>query len=131
MTARFMPHLAGAVYRETVTPARERARRAVSGRWCCGARAGTRPDAVATFPIAAPILAVGGDLKNAVTLVAGGQAYVSQHVGDLSHLDARRAFDETIADLLAMYAIDRRALTAVHDAHPEYASTLRALEVPA
>jgi hydrogenase maturation protein HypF len=84
---------------------------------------GLAPAAVATLAAAAPILAVGGDLKNAITLVAGGQAYVSQHVGDLSHAPSRRAFEETIADLLAMYAVAPEDLTVVCDRHPEYAST--------
>ena len=39
-----------------------------------------------------PILAVGADLKNTVTLVVEGQAFVSQHIGDLDHYEAFRAF---------------------------------------
>src|SRR5262249_1750835 len=88
---------------------------------------GLAPGAVATFPARAPILAVGGDLKNAITLVVDGQAYVSQHIGDLAHASARQAFDETIRDLLARYAVSLDELTIVHDRHPEYASTAHAL----
>src|SRR5581483_1912134 len=75
------------------------------------------------------VLAVCCDLKNAVTLAIEGQAYVSQHIGDLSHADSRRAFDETIDDLLAMYAIDSETLIVAHDRHPSYASTARALDM--
>jgi hydrogenase maturation protein HypF len=92
---------------------------------------GLAPGAVATLPAAGPLLAVGGDLKSAVTLVVEGRAYVSQHIGDLSHADSRQAFDETIRDLLAMYAIEPQDLTVVHDQHPEYASTAYALEMNA
>jgi hydrogenase maturation protein HypF len=92
---------------------------------------GLAPDVVATFPRGAPVLAVGGDLKNAVTLVVDGQACVSQHVGDLSHLDVRRAFEETVRDLLAMYALDIRTVTVAHDRHPQYASSVFATELHA
>ncbi len=92
---------------------------------------GYAPDAAALIPSARPVLAVGGDLKNAVTLVVDGQAFVSQHIGDLDQEACRRAFRETIDDLCAMYRVDRGALIVVHDAHPEYASTLAALELPA
>jgi len=92
---------------------------------------GLAPGAVATFPGTGPILAVGGDLKNAITLVVDGHAYGSQHIGDLSHLDSRRAFRETVQDLLAMYAITSTNLTVAHDRHPEYSSTIQALEIAA
>jgi len=87
---------------------------------------GLAPAAVAMLPASAPILAVGGDLKNAVTLVVDGQAYVSQHIGALSHVDSRSAFEEIVRDLLAMYAIAPDDLIVAHDLHPEYASTAHA-----
>jgi hydrogenase maturation protein HypF len=84
---------------------------------------GLAPQAVVSLPAARPMLAVGGDLKNAVALVVDGQAFVSQHVGDLDHLPARAAFEATVRDLCATYRVDPHALLVVHDAHPEYAST--------
>jgi hydrogenase maturation protein HypF len=92
---------------------------------------GLAPGAVARLPIAYPILAVGADLKNTVTLVVGGEAFVSQHIGDLRHYEALRAFRETIQDLLQMYAVDTDELVVAHDLHPQYASTAHALELPA
>ena len=44
---------------------------------------GYAPAAVTTIPIERPILALGADLKNSITLVVNGQAFVSQHIGDL------------------------------------------------
>src|SRR6202051_5200140 len=41
---------------------------------------GYAPGAVANFPTTRPLLAVGADLKNTVTLVVDGQAFVSQHM---------------------------------------------------
>jgi hydrogenase maturation protein HypF len=92
---------------------------------------GYTPGVVATLPIAGPVLAVGGDLKNTITLVVGGQAIISQHVGDLEHYDALRAFDETIRDLTSMYRVRPDDLLIAHDAHPEYLSTVRARDLPA
>jgi len=84
---------------------------------------GYAPGAVATLPVQRPILAVGADLKNTITLVVDGQAFVSQHIGDLEHYEAFEAFEETIADLLRMYDVRRDDLLIVRDAHPEYRST--------
>jgi len=92
---------------------------------------GLAPDAVAAFPTDRPILAVGGDLKNSITLVVDGQAYVSQHIGDLSDHGSFQAFKETIRDLVSMYGLSLDDLIVVHDTHPEYASTLHAASIPA
>ena len=69
---------------------------------------GYAPGAVGALPAGRPVLALGADLKNAVTLVVDGQAFVSQHIGDLEHYEPFRAFRETIRDLLAMYAVAGR-----------------------
>jgi hydrogenase maturation protein HypF len=89
------------------------------------------PGAVTTLPAGQPILALGADLKNAITLVVDGQAFVSQHIGDLNHYESLRAFKETIHDLLSMYEIDSNDLLVVHDAHPQYVSTAYAAELSA
>ena len=93
---------------------------------------GYAPGAVATLPTRRPILAVGADLKNSITLVVGGQAFVSQHIGDLGDYQSLRAFRETIQDLISMYEVNTQELLVVHDAHPQYASTAHALalEIP-
>jgi hydrogenase maturation protein HypF len=92
---------------------------------------GYAPGAIATLPVKRPILAVGPDLKNTITLVVDGQAFVSQHVGDLSHYDAFRAFRETIMDLVSMYDVSWDDLMVVHDCHPQYTSTTHALGLQA
>jgi hydrogenase maturation protein HypF len=91
---------------------------------------GYAPGAVAKLPCTRPILSVGPDLKNTITLVVDGQAFVSQHIGDLSHSDAYRAFCETIQDLVAMYEVSWDDILVVHDAHPQYAATSHALGLP-
>ncbi len=91
---------------------------------------GYAPGAVATLPIDRPLLAVGADLKNSVTLVVDGQAFVSQHIGDLDHYQAFQAFQETIRDLVSMYEVSWDDLLVVHDAHPQYRSTTYAHDLP-
>ncbi|MGI9078705.1 MAG: carbamoyltransferase HypF [Gemmatimonadaceae bacterium] len=93
---------------------------------------GYAPGAVATLPVERPILALGADLKSAITLVVEGQAFVSQHLGDLVHYQAFRSFEETIRDLLHMYDVRQEDLLVVRDCHPEYFSTTyaKSLDVP-
>ena len=87
---------------------------------------GYAPSAAAVFPSKRPILALGADLKNTVTLVVDGQAFVSQHIGDLEHFESLQAFQQTIDDLVSMYEIRWDQLLVVHDCHPQYASTTHA-----
>lgn len=91
---------------------------------------GYAPGVAATLPSTGPVLAVGADLKNAVTLVVAGQAMVSQHIGDLDHHGARLAFENTITDLLAMYGLGVEDVVVVHDDHPGYVSTAVARDLP-
>jgi len=90
---------------------------------------GYAPRSVANLPSDRPILAVGGDLKNAISLVVGGNAFISQHIGDLTHFAARGAFEETVSDLCAMYEMTPDSLFVAHDAHPQYLSTSHANEL--
>jgi hydrogenase maturation protein HypF len=83
---------------------------------------GYAPSAVAQLPTRRPILALGADLKNTVTLVVEGQAFVSQHVGDLHDHQAFEAFQQTVDDLVSMYEVDWNETVVVCDAHPEYFS---------
>jgi hydrogenase maturation protein HypF len=84
---------------------------------------GYAPGAVASLPTEGPILALGADLKNTITLVVGGQAFVSQHIGDLDHYQSLQAFHQTIEDLVSVYEVRWDELLLVHDLHPQYLST--------
>jgi hydrogenase maturation protein HypF len=68
-----------------------------------------------------PILAVGPELKNAVCLVRGSQAFVSQHIGDLKNALAARYFEATIEKMERLLEIKPTVLA--HDLHPAYLST--------
>ncbi len=82
---------------------------------------GYAPGAVASIPSGRPILALGAELKNAITLVVDGQAFVSQYIGDLDHYRSRQAFRKTVADLISMYELPKSELRFVHDCHPQSA----------
>jgi hydrogenase maturation protein HypF len=84
---------------------------------------GYAPQVVATLPVHRPMLCVGADLKNAVTLVVGGEAFGSQHIGDLEQHAAFESFKETIRDLCAMYDVALEDAVVVHDAHAQYVSS--------
>ena len=91
---------------------------------------GYAPAAVTTLPARCPILALGGDLKNALALVVDGVVFASQHVGDLEHRSACEAFAATARDLCATYDLRLEDVLVAHDAHPEYVSTSFARELP-
>src|ERR1700730_3898605 len=84
---------------------------------------GYAPGAVASLPTQHSVLALGADLKSTITLVVDGQAFVSQHIGDLDHYPSLRAFHETIEDMVSMYKVPWDELLLVHDLHPQYLST--------
>lgn len=92
---------------------------------------GAAPLPVAKIPTPRPILAVGSDLKNTITLAVNGQAVMSQHLGDLEQYEAFTAFEQTVRDLLAMYRVPPEEVTVVSDLHPDYHSTRYARQLPA
>ncbi len=67
------------------------------------------------------VLAVGAHLKNTVALGFSGQAFVSQHIGDLETVQAFSAFQKSAADLPRLY--ERQPQIIACDLHPEYLST--------
>jgi hydrogenase maturation protein HypF len=73
-----------------------------------------------------PILAVGGQLKNAICLTRGREAFLSPHVGDLDNLRAFESFRECISHLAKTLEVGPSAVA--HDLHPDYLSTRWALE---
>jgi hydrogenase maturation protein HypF len=91
---------------------------------------GYAPLPVAVIPSSCPILATGADLKNTITLVVDGQAFVSQHIGDLDDHRSFEAFRQTIQDLTSMYEVDWDELIVARDAHPQYRSSMHAGELP-
>jgi hydrogenase maturation protein HypF len=77
-------------------------------------RLGNAGPAVAT-------LAVGAQQKNTLALAVGGDAVLSQHIGDLETTQAQAAFEQAAANLADLYGVAPVALA--HDMHPDYAAT--------
>jgi hydrogenase maturation protein HypF len=73
------------------------------------------------LPTPEPILAVGPHLKNTLTLAQGGDAWVSQHVGDLENLETLEHFRDVLHRLRTLFRLDPTAV--VRDLHPGYLST--------
>ena len=69
----------------------------------------------------APLLAVGGHLKNTFCFVRGARAFLSHHIGDLDTLAARGAFEEGIEHYGRLLGIQPEVVA--HDLHPDYVST--------
>lgn len=92
---------------------------------------GYAPGAVAAIPTDRPVLAVGADLKNTVTLVVGGQAFMSQYLGDLDELRTYESFQATLHDLMRLYDVSWNDVVVACDRHPGYRSTILARQLPA
>jgi hydrogenase maturation protein HypF len=84
------------------------------------------PVPIALESEARAVLAVGGELKNAVCIAKGRNAFPGQHVGDLENLPAYSFFQESIAHLQGILQWKPRVIA--HDMHPGYLSTQWALQ---
>ncbi|MCU7905045.1 MAG: carbamoyltransferase HypF [Candidatus Thiodiazotropha sp. (ex Epidulcina cf. delphinae)] len=76
------------------------------------------------FKQAAPLLAMGGELKNTFCLIRQGQAVLSQHIGDLENLISYQDYLKNL-DLYAGL-FEHRPAELVADLHPGYRSTRHA-----
>lgn len=72
-------------------------------------------------PTPEPLLALGGHLANTACLAFGGEAFLSQHVGDLDTCEARDFLGEVCEGLEAF--LEREPRMLVVDEHPDYPST--------
>ena len=66
----------------------------------------------------APVLAMGGELKNTFCLASGREAWVSQHIGDMGSLETLTAFERSVRQFDDIYAVNPGSIVA--DAHPGY-----------
>ncbi len=73
-----------------------------------------------------PMLAVGGHLKNTVSVSASDRIFVSQHIGNLGDGKTVEAFDRAASDMKKLFGIDPGLVLS--DMHPDYFSTRWAAE---
>lgn len=81
---------------------------------------GLAPAAIALHPgfaAAAPVLAMGGDLKNSFCLLRAGHAVVSHHVGELRDARTLADYRQAIADYQQLF--DHRPSQIAIDLHPQ------------
>lgn len=74
-----------------------------------------------------PILAVGGHLKNTVALLCGDRVVLSQHIGDLSTVEAFTGFRQAVEDLQRLLHVKPQVIAC--DLHPDYRSSVFAREL--
>jgi hydrogenase maturation protein HypF len=67
------------------------------------------------------LLAVGAHLKNTVAITAGGNIFLSQHIGDLETKESYAAFEHVIKSFGTLYCT--RPARIISDLHPNYLST--------
>ncbi len=68
-----------------------------------------------------PVLAVGGELKSTFCLTRDGNAYLSQHIGDMENLETLAAFEHAFAHFRALFRAEPERVAC--DLHPNYLST--------
>jgi hydrogenase maturation protein HypF len=88
----------------------------------------------APFPLTLPfetdtdILAAGPEQKNTFTLLTGGYAFVSQHIGDMENAETLESFERTVGLYERLFRVEPEIVA--YDLHPEYLSSKWALEQP-
>lgn len=79
-----------------------------------------------SYDIKQPMLAVGGELKNAFCLADGQRLFVSQYIGDMEGYENFQRFLQELESFQRVVNICPRAI--VYDQHPNYQTTRFALE---
>jgi hydrogenase maturation protein HypF len=67
------------------------------------------------------ILALGGELKDTITVYRNGYAVTSQFLGDLDEYRNQRYFEETVGHLQSLFGV--RPVRVVSDLHPDFRTT--------
>ena len=73
-----------------------------------------------------PILGVGAEMKNAICLANGRQAFLSQYIGDLQNESTYDSFRHIITHLSGLFQISAQGIAC--DSHPDYLSSIHAVE---
>ncbi len=87
---------------------------------------GLVPMGITIPPRSKSILALGGEMKNTFCITRQGEAFLSQHWGDLNHYLNYRKFQEGIERFKRMLAVEPQVIA--HDLHPNYQTTRWARE---
>jgi hydrogenase maturation protein HypF len=75
----------------------------------------------------AEVLACGTELKNTFTILSGGRAFVSQHIGDMENQATLDFYGEMVTKFTDWFRFDPDVVA--HDLHPDYLATRYAREL--
>jgi hydrogenase maturation protein HypF len=73
------------------------------------------------FTLKQPVLAVGAQMKNVITLAWRNRAVISPHIGEMDSTRTLEVFEHMIKDLQKLYAVTAELI--ICDAHPGYTTT--------
>ncbi|MFH1620414.1 MAG: carbamoyltransferase HypF, partial [bacterium] len=79
------------------------------------------PDCVKLAVSGETVLGCGADFKNTFCLTRGGEAFLSQHIGDLEDERAGKFYLEALARMKSFLGVTPAVVA--HDLHPDYSST--------
>lgn len=118
--------------RAIVRPIDDSVVRVLKGRTCVLRLArGLAPFTLPPLPIAQPLIALGGQMKNAIAIWNGTQAALGPHVGDLDHVAVCTRWEEQLRALAALYGVKLEDAQLVCDEHPDYFTSHWAAEFSA
>ncbi len=83
---------------------------------------GVVPEPIDLGSDGADVIALGGHLKATICVTRGREAYVSQHLGDLSTVRTRRSYEEMAHHMISQLGAKPEAVAC--DLHPDYHSTI-------
>lgn len=86
------------------------------------------PRGIALATQTEPVLALGGEMKNTFCITRNGEAFLSQHWGDLNHYHNYVNFQQGIKRFQQSLYVEPRILA--HDLHPEYQTSRWARQQP-
>jgi hydrogenase maturation protein HypF len=81
------------------------------------------------WPSPAPILATGAEMKNTLCLLRDGEAFLSQHVGEVDSLEALDYFRAVLDHLKGLFKLEPEIIAC--DMHPGYLTTRLARQLAA
>jgi hydrogenase maturation protein HypF len=76
----------------------------------------------------AVVLGIGGEMKNAFCLLKGEMAFMSQHIGEMEHLEGEEFLRESLERWQKFLAVEPEVVA--YDLHPGYASSRLASSLP-
>ena len=81
---------------------------------------------VLPFKLEKPVLALGAQMKNTITLAWDNRAVISPHIGEMQALRSLQVFEDTVKDLQRLYNVTIKQI--ICDAHPGYTTSRWAMK---